>query len=97
MAELIEQHECTSVGEYERRRPTGTCTTCGQPYDSDVHHVVPEGWCQWDQEEHAWPVGALECTRCGAEAPEDELCEGCGNVFLEADLNEDGYCEVCKP
>jgi DNA-directed RNA polymerase subunit RPC12/RpoP len=94
---MNELHEYVSFGDYQRR-PAGLCSTCGQPYDTDVHHVVAEGWCQWDQEDHDYQMGALECSRCGAEAPAEDMdmCEGCGSLFEEDELNEDGYCEGCR-
>jgi hypothetical protein len=89
----IELHEYISTGDYEKRL-TGLCSTCGQPY-REIHHVPPEGWCNWDTEDHDWPMGALECTRCGAESPVD-MCEGCGDLCLPEDLDENDLCEGCR-
>jgi hypothetical protein len=31
---------------------------------------IPEGWCDYDHEEHLWTPGDLECRRCGADLAE---------------------------
>jgi hypothetical protein len=66
MPESVEQHM------YESGGLRSTCTVCGQMYAAEVHHVVPEGWCQWDEEDHDYQPGLLECRRCGAEEPPPE-------------------------
>jgi hypothetical protein len=74
---MAELHEYESAGDYQRR-PAKPCAVCGQPFDTEVHHVTPEGWCEWDQPEHDYGLGRLECVRCGAEEPqEDDYCEEC--------------------
>ncbi|HEY2101453.1 MAG TPA: hypothetical protein VGH72_33655 [Pseudonocardia sp.] len=66
-----EQHEYESPGDYQRA-PDRRCSVCGYPFDTEIHHVVPEGWCEWDMEDHDYPVDGGECRRCGAEEPWDE-------------------------
>lgn len=48
------------------------CYVCGEPPNAEIHHVVPEGWCQWDEEDHDYRPGDPECRRCGAEEPYEE-------------------------
>jgi ribosomal protein L37E len=54
----------------EVRTSQRVCAECGLPEDTPLHHVVSAGWCQWDDEDHDWTPGDMECRRCGADLSE---------------------------
>lgn len=58
----IEMHEYESSG-----KPDRACSVCGQLFDTEIHHVIPDGWCDWITEDHNYDNG--ECRSCGAEEP----------------------------